>query len=75
MKYTGETAVRLAERYGLPVQKQADGEEDYRQAIPLEDAQWILQHGDPNLIFVEAEPEMAEVVNEEIMGKPNENEL
>ena len=68
MKYTGETAVSLAERYGLPINKRADEHEGYRNDIPLEDAQWILNYGDPDSIFVEAEPEMAKTVNEEIIG-------
>jgi hypothetical protein len=59
MKFTGETAVRLAEKYGLPIQKRADEHEGYRADIPLEDAQAILRDGDPQTIYVEAEPELA----------------
>lgn len=70
MKYTGETAVALAEKYGLPIQKKADEHEGYREDIPLEDAQWILNNGDPDSIYVEAEPELAKTVNEEIAGPP-----
>lgn len=64
MKATGETAVRLAETYGLPIQKKADEKEGYRQDIPLEDAQWILRHGEPDSIFVESEPEMIALVDD-----------
>ena len=64
MKVTGETAVRLAETYGLPIRKAADEKEGFREDIPLEDAQWILRHGEPESIFVEAEPEMVELVTE-----------
>lgn len=64
MKVTGELAVRLAERYGLPVHKKADEKEGYREDIPLEDAQWILQHDDPEKIFVEAEAELVESVKD-----------
>ena len=65
MKFTGEIAVRLAERYGLPVQKEADEQEDYRADIPLEDAHWILKHGDPESIFVEANEKLADAVKNE----------
>ena len=71
MKYTGETAVKLAERYGLPIQKEADESEGARDDLPLEDAQWILNHGDPETIFVNAEPELAEAVKDEKTGLPN----
>ena len=64
MKVTGETAVRLAETYGLPIHKEPDEKEGYRADIPLEDAQWILRHDNPRLIYVEAEPELVESVND-----------
>lgn len=66
MRVTGETAVRLAERYGLPIHKHPDGSEGYRQDIPLEDAQWILHNADPDLIYTEAEPELIATITEEI---------
>lgn len=69
MKVTGETAVRLAETYGLPVQKEPDEKEDYREDIPLEDAQRILRHGDPQSIFVEAEPKLVEMLTEKANNK------
>jgi hypothetical protein len=59
MKYTGETAVRLAEKYGLPIHKRPDEDEGYREDIPLEDAQRMLRNGTAEAIFVEAEPELA----------------
>lgn len=62
MKVTGETAVRLAETYGLPIRKEPDEKESFRQDIPLEDAQWILRYGNPQSIFVEAKPELIESV-------------
>lgn len=58
MKVTGEKAVDLAMRYGLPIHKRADATEGYREAVPLEDAQEILRHGDPETIYTEAEPDM-----------------
>lgn len=64
MKVTGETAVRLAETYGLPIRKEPDEREGFREDIPLEDAQWILRHGEPRSIFVEAEPELVESVTD-----------
>jgi hypothetical protein len=69
MKFTGEIAVRLAEKYGLPIQKKADESEGYRADIPLEDAQWILEHGDPEIIFVESEPELAVSVSDPQINK------
>jgi hypothetical protein len=66
MKVTGETAIRLAERYGLPIHKRPDANEGYREDIPLEDAQWILNNSDPNLIYVEAEPELVSNATAEI---------
>ena len=65
MKFTGEIAVRLAEKYGLPIQKEAGDTEGDRADIPLEDAQRILQHGNPETIFVEAEPELADSVSDQ----------
>jgi hypothetical protein len=64
MRVTGEIAVRLAETYGLPIQKEPDEREGYRADIPLEDAQWILRHGESSSIFVEAEPELVESVTD-----------
>ena len=66
MRVTGETAVRLAERYGLPIHKHPEANEGYREDIPLEDAQWILHNGDPDLIYTEAEPELVATITEEI---------
>ncbi len=58
MKVTGEKALDLAMRYGLPIYKRADAHKGFREAIPLEDAQEILRHGDPESIYTEAEPEL-----------------
>ncbi|HWQ32091.1 MAG TPA: hypothetical protein VNQ79_04345 [Blastocatellia bacterium] len=62
MKASGETAVRLARRYGLPIHEEADAHEGPRQDIPLEDALWIVDHADPQSIRVEAEPELIATV-------------
>lgn len=66
MRVTGETAIRLAERFGVPIHKQAGAGEGHREDIPLEDAQWILRNGDPDSIYADAEPEMVSAVVEEI---------
>ena len=66
MRVTGETAVRLAEKYGLPIHRLPDGGEGYREDIPLEDAKAILRRGEPDLIFTEAEPELVSAITEEI---------
>lgn len=71
MKFTGEQALELAERFGLPIQKEPDAHEGYRNDVPLEDAQRILKNGDPETIFVEADSEMAAVLKEE-SGERNE---
>ena len=65
MKYTGDKAIRLAEKYGLPIQKRVDAHEGYRADVPLEDAQWVAIHGDPDSIFVEAEPALADAVSDD----------
>ena len=71
MRVTGETAIRLAEKYGLPIHKRGDADEGFREDIPLEDAQRILSEGDPELIYAEAEPELIAAVRREIAtGKP-----
>ena len=67
MRVTGETAVRLAEKYGLPIHKLPDGSEGYREDIALEDAKAILRGGDPEAIFTEAEPELVSAVTEEMV--------
>ena len=66
MRVTGETAIRLAEKYGLPIQKHGDADEGYREDIPLEDAQWILRNSDPDSIYVEADPELVAGITREI---------
>jgi hypothetical protein len=66
MRVTGETAIRLAERYGLPIHKQGDAGEGFREDIPLEDAQCILREGDPESIYTEAEPELIAAVTREV---------
>jgi hypothetical protein len=72
MRVTGETAIRLAERYGLPIHKQRDAGECFREDIPLEDAQRILREGDAELIYAEAEPELIAAVRQEIAtGTPS----
>jgi hypothetical protein len=63
MKVTGEKAVDLAMRYGLPIHKRADAHKGFREAIPLEDAQEILLHGDPESIYTEAEPELVALLS------------
>ena len=65
MKFTGETAIKLAEKYGLPIHKQADEHEGYREDIPLEDAQTLVRNGKSEVIFVEAEPELADRLDDE----------
>ena len=45
MRVTGETAIRLAERYGMPIHKHEDAHEGFRADIPLEDAQQLLRVG------------------------------
>lgn len=65
MKFTGEKAVVLAERYGLMIRKFEDERRGKTASVPLEDAQWILEHGEPESIFVEAEPEMADLVDKD----------
>ena len=65
MEFTGKVAVALAEKYGLPIQKQTERNEGFRNDFPLKDAQWILDHGDPAAIFVDAEPDMAELMRED----------
>ncbi|HZS08758.1 MAG TPA: hypothetical protein VFD58_28240 [Blastocatellia bacterium] len=62
MKVTGETAIKLAMRYGLPIHKEPDEAEGYRADIPLEDAQWIVSHSNHKLIYVEAAPELVMAV-------------
>ena len=66
MRVTGETAVRLAERFGLPIHKCADEREGYREDVPLEDAQRILRGGGHELIYAEAEPELIAAAAEEV---------
>ena len=66
MRVTGETAIRLAERYGLPIHKHEDAHEGFRADIPLEDAQQMLRDGKPELIYTEAEPEQIATVTQEI---------
>jgi hypothetical protein len=65
MRVTGDLAIRLAMQYGLPIHKRAAASEGYREDIPLEDAQWIARNSDPELIYVEAEPELIEAVEGE----------
>ena len=66
MRVTGETAIRLAEKYGTPIHKHADAREGRRDDIPLEDAQQILRDGQPELIYADAEPELVAAVTEEV---------
>ena len=66
MRVTGETAIRLAEKYGTPIHKHADACEGRRDDIPLEDAQQILRDGQPKLIYADAEPELVAAVTEEV---------
>ena len=66
MRVTGETAIRLAEKYGTPIHKHADAREGRREDIPLEDAQQILRDGQPKLIYADAEPELVAAVIEEV---------
>ena len=64
MRFTGEIALALAERYGLMIQKIADEREGKTSCVPLEDAREILAYGDPDSIFVETEPDLAELRDE-----------
>ena len=49
----------------MPIHKQADGHEGYREDIPLEDAQTLVRNGKSKVIFVEAEPELADRLDDE----------
>ncbi|HXG67821.1 MAG TPA: hypothetical protein VNO70_22160 [Blastocatellia bacterium] len=49
----------------MPIHKHPDPREGFREDIPLEDAQWIVSHADPELIYVEAEPELIATVEGE----------
>ena len=66
MRVTGETAIRLAEKYGTPIHKHPDAREGRREDIPLEDAQQLLRDGRAELIYTDAEPELVAAVTEEV---------
>ena len=66
MRVTGETAIRLAEKYGTPIHKHADAREGRREDVPLEDAQQLLRDGQAELIYADAEPELVAAVTEEV---------
>jgi len=69
MRVRGETAVRLVKHYGLPIHKEADKKEGSRNNIPFENAQRTLCHGAPKTIFVEAETELIDFVNDKNPAK------